>query len=89
MGAMENSPLEFPCDYPLMVMGRHTPEFRERVLAVLAERIGPLRDERVSERASRAGNYVALTCTVHAESRAHLDEMYRALHATGLVLYAL
>ena len=89
MGDMENSPLEFPCDYPLKVMGRHTPEFREKVLAVLAERTGPLHDERVSERASRAGNYVALTCTVRAESRAQLDEMYRALHATGLVLYAL
>ena len=89
MDEMENSPLEVPCDYPLKVMGRHTPEFREKVLAVLAERNGPVRDELVSERASRAGNYVALTCTVRAESREKLDEMYRALHATGLVLYAL
>jgi len=86
---MENSPLEFPCDYPLKVMGRHTPEFRDTVLAILAERTGPVLDDRVSERPSRAGNYVALTCTVRAESREHLDQMYRALHATGLVLYAL
>ncbi len=86
---MDNSPLEFPCDYALKVMGRAEPEFRTRMLAVLEAHVGPIAPAQLLERPSRAGKYVALTCTLRAESRAQLDRIYRDLHATGLVLYAL
>jgi uncharacterized protein len=85
---MKPSSLEFPCDYPVKVMGRHTPEFRTRMLAVLAHETG-VAASAVAERLSRDGNYLSLTCTVRVDSRAELDALYRALHATGLVLIAL
>jgi putative lipoic acid-binding regulatory protein len=84
-----NTPLEFPADHPVKVMGRASPEFRARVLQVAALHAGPLVPEQVSERLSRDGNYVSLTFVIRAESREHLDRLYRELHATGLVLYAL
>jgi putative lipoic acid-binding regulatory protein len=86
---MPDAPLEFPCDYPVKVMGRRSPEFRAAVLAVLAPPGGPAPELRIEERPSRDGTYVALTCTLRIESRAELDLVYRRLHATGLVLYAL
>lgn len=86
---MDASPLEFPCDYPVKVMGRSTPEFRARTLQVVALHAGPVDAARITERLSRDGNYLSLTCTVRAESREHLDRLYRELHATGLVLFAL
>ena len=86
---MDNSPLEFPCDYALKVMGRAGPEFRTRMLAVLEAHVGAIAPDQLLERPSREGRYVALTCTLRAESRAQLDRIYRDLHATGLVLYAL
>ena len=86
---MQRSPLEFPCDYAVKVLGRSTPDFRARILEVVTARLGPVTEEKISERPSRGGKYVALTCTVHAESREELDGLYRALHATGLVLVAL
>ena len=87
---MDASPLEFPCDYAVKVMGRHTPEFRAQMLAVLAAATGEApADERVAERLSRDGHFVSLTCTVRVADRAQLDHIYRRLHATGLVLYAL
>jgi uncharacterized protein len=86
---MDDSPLEFPCDYPLKVMGRHTAEFRAQVLAVLAAEAGGASAPRIVERLSRDGTYVSLTCTVRVASRAELDRLYRRLHATGLVLYSL
>ena len=85
---MKRSPLEFPCDYPIKVMGRHTPEFRARMLEVLG-RQATAGVSAVAERLSRDGNYLSLTCTVHVESRERLDALYRELHATGLVLIAL
>jgi putative lipoic acid-binding regulatory protein len=86
---MNESPLTFPCDYPVKVMGRSTAEFRSRMIEIMSAHGGPEVAESVTERESRGGNYLSLTCTVHAESREELDRLYRELHATGLVLYAL
>jgi uncharacterized protein len=86
---MDESPLEFPCDYPVKVMGRHTADFRAQVLAALAAEAGGSAAPRVEERLSRDGTFVSLTCIVRVASRADLDRLYRRLHATGLVLYSL
>ncbi len=79
---------EFPCEYPIKVMGRHTPEFRARMLEVLV-REAAATVSGVAERLSRDGNYLSLTCRVRVDSRERLDALYRELHATGLVLIAL
>ena len=82
------SPIEFPCDYPVKVMGRTTPEFLDTMRSVLTEctGAGPMP---VTERLSKDGTYLSLTFTVPVTSRAQLDDIYRRLHATGLVLFAL
>jgi putative lipoic acid-binding regulatory protein len=85
----DSTPFEFPCDYPVKVMGKATPEFRARMLQIVARHVGPLEAAQVTERLSRDGNFLSLTCTVRAESRDQLDRLYRELHSTGLVLYAL
>ena len=86
---MDPSPLEFPADHPVNVIGRHAPEFRERVRAVLAAELGAAATIVIEERRSRDGSYLSLTCTVRVESRPQLERLYRELHATGLVLFAL
>lgn len=86
---MVDSPLEFPGDHAVKVMGRNTPEFRARVRAVLAAGAAESPALEVEERLSRDGSFVSLTCTVRVASREELDDLYRRLHATGLVLYAL
>jgi uncharacterized protein len=84
---MDDSPLAFPAPHPVKVMGRDTPEFRSRTLEVVVSELGA--PNAVSERRSRDGTYLSITYTVEAQSREQLDQLYRALHATGLVLYAL
>ena len=80
--------LEFPCDYALKLMGRNSEEFRAAVRAIVAHQ--PPKSLQVdAERISRDGTFLSLTCHVHAASREALDALYRELHATGLVLYAL
>ena len=86
---MENSPLEFPCDHDIKVMGRDTADFREVTAAAIVAELGDGAADRVAAKASGKGAFVSLTYTVHVESRIQLDRVYRALHATGLVLYAL
>lgn len=86
---MEDSPLTFPCLYPLKVMGANTAEFRARMHAVIAAQAGAGQPTAASERLSANGKFVSLTLTVEVASRDQLDALYRELHATGMVLMAL
>lgn len=84
-----DSLFEFPCDFPLKVMGRHAPEFRAVVIAIVEKHAGPVDPERIEERPSRDGNYLSLTCTFTAHSRQQLDDLYRELTASEHVKVAL
>jgi putative lipoic acid-binding regulatory protein len=79
--------LEFPCDLPIKVLGRNDAEFRKAVLAIIESRFG--RALSVAEQPSKQSNYVGLTVTVRAESRAQADAVYAALVAHERVLMAL
>ena len=86
---MSDSLLEFPCEFPLKVMGRKQAGFRELVVSLVESQAGPLDNLRISERESRDGNFVALTLMLHAESQAQLDDVYRVLSAHEQVLVVL
>lgn len=86
---MEDTPLTFPCEYPLKVMGANTDEFRRRMGEVLAAELGAGQPTQVTEKLSSNSKFVSLTCIVQVTSRDQLDHLYRTLHATGLVLMAL
>lgn len=83
----DDSPLTFPCDLPIKVVGRNTEVFRAAALAIVREHYGDA--HRVTERSSGRGSYVSLTITVHAESRAEIDAVYHALVANEHVLVVL
>jgi D-alanine transaminase len=88
-GSLQDSPLEFPADHEIKVMGRATTDFRARMDAVVKAELGPRAADHVSERTSGKSNFISLTYLVHVASRDDLERTYRALHATGLVVYAL
>jgi putative lipoic acid-binding regulatory protein len=79
--------LEFPCDLPVKVFGRNEARFRTAVLAILESHFGAA--VKVAEQPSKRANYVSLTVTVRAESRAQADAAYAALVANEHVLMAL
>ena len=77
--------LEFPCDFPLKIMGLAQDNLAQEVLAVIHQ-LAPDYDGKCMEmRASSSGKYVSLTCTVNAQSKAQLDDLYRALTSHPLV----
>lgn len=86
---MSEGLLEFPCDFPLKVMGRNQAGFRELVVTLVEGHTGTIADERVSQRASRDGNFLALTLVLRTESQDQLDAIYEALSAHDQVLMVL
>lgn len=79
------SPLRFPTDFPIKVMGRRVDEFAQAIVAVVTEHAPDFDPATLEMRASKEGNYLSLTVTVRATSRAQLDDLYRALTSHPLV----
>ena len=73
--------LEFPCDFPLKIMGERRDDFVQRMVEVVQRHAADFAAETVEMRASRGGRYLAVTCTIRATSKAQLDALYRELSA--------
>ena len=68
--------LEFPTDFPVKIMGARTNGFAQSVIDIVL-RHAPDFDAATTEmRLSKAGNYLSLTCTIRATSKAQLDALY-------------
>lgn len=77
--------IEFPCDYPIKVMGRSGEHFEAVILAVF-ERHAPGFDPRAIEaRVSRNGTFTSLTITITATGTDQLQALHKDLLATGHV----
>lgn len=85
IGHPAESPLQFPTDFPIKVMGRRVDEFAQAIVAVVIEHAPDFDPATLEMRASKEGNYLSLTVTVHATSREQLDNLYRALTSHPLV----
>ncbi|WP_321879930.1 DUF493 family protein [Paraburkholderia bannensis] len=81
----KESLIEFPCDFPIKVMGKTHPEFESTMIAVLREFDGGFDESTIEKRPSSGGNYTGLTVTVRTTSQAHLDDIYRALTGHPMV----
>lgn len=75
----DESLLQFPCDFPIKVMGVGAVEFRALVVELVRRRAPDLDEMRVQVRDSRAGRYQAVTVVVNARNRAQLDAIYQDL----------
>lgn len=81
----EESFLQFPCDFPIKVMGQRQDGFAQAVLKVVLRHAPDFDAAAMEMRPSAKGNYMSLTCTVRAVSRAQLDALYQELSNHPLV----
>ena len=86
---MSESLLRFPCEFPIKVMGPTQEGFAQAVLAVVRRHAPDFEADTMEMRASRAGRYLSVTCTIHATSREQLDNLYRDLSAHPMVTMVL
>jgi putative lipoic acid-binding regulatory protein len=88
----QNAPpplIEFPCEFPIKVMGETHDTFAQTMIALIQTILPAFNASNVEMRASSAGKYISLTCTVYVESQQQLDDIYRLLSAHPLVKYTL
>lgn len=85
----DGSLLEFPCEFPLKVMGKDSEAFYEATRRIVERHVGPLADDHVTHRPSRGGRYVATTFVIRAQSQAQLDAIYQDLSGSEHVVMCL
>jgi putative lipoic acid-binding regulatory protein len=77
--------IEFPCDYPIKVLGRQRDDFQSVIMEVFEQHAPGFDQETITVRASSKGTFTSLTITITATGRDQLEALHRDLLATGLV----
>jgi putative lipoic acid-binding regulatory protein len=85
----EESAIDFPCEFPVKMMGHNSPEFRATARALIEEHAGEVNDSAVQESLSRNERFVSVTITITAISPRQLDDIYQDVSSHEDVLMAL
>jgi putative lipoic acid-binding regulatory protein len=89
MSEEEDSPLKFPCDFPIKAMGKSDCDLDITVVEIVRRHAPDLSEGAIYTRDSRQGNYISVTVIVPATSRAQLDAIYQELVDHDDVIMAL
>lgn len=85
----EEVELNFPCQFPIKVVGAASEEFELQVCEIAKRHDPAFSDKALSRNQSRSGKYHSLTLAIQATSREQINAIYRDLKACELVLWAL
>ena len=83
------SPIEYPCDFPIKIMGRAEQNFTESILILVRRHVPDFDNASLETRNSKKSKYLSLTCTIRATSRAQLDALYQELCDHPMVVMVL
>jgi len=77
--------LEFPCQFPIKIMGDSQDNFAATIVEVVQSHAPDFTEIDMEMRASSGGKYLSLTCTITATSKEQLDNLYRELSSHPMV----
>ncbi|USE37952.1 MULTISPECIES: YbeD family protein [unclassified Endozoicomonas] len=76
--------IEFPCDYPIRIVGHSAPDYKDFVLRVVAKH-APDFDGHAKMKTSRNGKYMSATVVIHATGEPQLQALFEDLKASGRI----
>ena len=85
----EESLIDFPCEFPVKVMGAGIPEFHACITKIAEKHDPEFIPDETKQKNSKTGKYISLTLNIHAKDKAQLDKLYQELTDHELVLWAL
>ena len=76
---------EFPCSFPVKVMGEVLPEFESAIFETVRKHAPDTEPHHITTRPSSKGNYTSATVKVNVDNQEQLDNIYRDLTSHELV----
>jgi putative lipoic acid-binding regulatory protein len=86
---MTKNAIDFPCQFPIKIMGLAEQEFEGVVISILNQHVPDLGEGSIMIKQSAGGKYVSMTATIRARSQEQLDNLYRALSSHPKILMVL
>lgn len=86
---MQQKSIEFPCQFPIKIMGLADNTFEGLVIGIINHHVPDLGEGAIVSKLSKEGKYISITATIHATSQEQLDNLYRALSAEPKILMVL
>lgn len=80
---------DFPCDYPLKVMGKKHKNLHTEICCIIERHTGEIHPNQISSRKSSKGNYISYTVRITATSVAQLNSINKELQNHPLIAYIL
>ncbi len=71
--------LEFPCEFPLKIIGKVSPTFLAEIAAIIRMHYPLTPDSAITAHLSEQGNYQSITAVILALDQATLDALYQDL----------
>jgi uncharacterized protein len=82
-------PLQFPCSFPLKVLGKNTNEFYAVVRSIIEKHVSEDNEVAYYTKSSSGKNYLSVTATFSAQNQGQLAAIYQELRDHELVLMTL
>ena len=73
----KTSLIEFPCNFPIKVIGVHTHTLLEEIKFIAKKHFSTFRETDCSHQTSANNNYIAITVNVFAKNQKMLDDFYQ------------
>ena len=81
--------IEYPCAYPIKVMGLREEGFVECIVEVVKQHDPDFISETITFRESRNGKYLSVKITITATGPDHIQALFNDLKASGRVVMVL
>ena len=81
--------LEYPCDFPVKILGHTQAGFAQIVLEVVRRHAPDFDGSTMEMKTSKRGKYLSVTCVIRATSREQLDGLYQELCDHPMVVMVL
>ena len=86
---LSESLIEFPCHFPIKVIGEAHQDFTQIITALIKEHIHNFIDKKIESKMSSEGKFISLTCTIYVTSKQQLDLIYKDLSAHPMTKFVL
>ena len=77
--------IEFPCEYPIKVMGEASALFHQHVLGTMDKYAAGFDRSKVSVRDSKKGRWHSITITITATGYSQLEDIFKELKSNSSV----
>lgn len=77
--------IEFPCDYPIKVMGPATPDYKQCIIEIIEAHAPDIDYTRVTMKQSRNGKYLSVTVFITAMGKDQIQRIFESLKASGRI----